>query len=88
MSLMPTSEDQAFSEGYSQASAAGGMVIDHVMDRLRKAEAQRDALVNALERMLRFCDEATLYEMQHPADYSAYLDAKAILSAVGTGKVT
>ena len=43
---------------------------------------QKRLLVAALERLLRFCDEATEYEMQHPADFSPYLDAKALLDAV------
>jgi hypothetical protein len=58
-----------------------------IAERLIKAVNSHDALVKALERMLRFCDEATLYEMQHSADYSPYLDAKALLDAVGSPKV-
>lgn len=49
MSLVPTRENQAFGAGYRQASEAGGMVINHLVRRLREVEAQRDALVTALE---------------------------------------
>ena len=52
MSLVPTREDEAFSKGYSQASEAGGMVIDHLGRRLRETEVQRDALVEALSDTL------------------------------------
>ena len=55
-------------------------------ENCRVNDCQKRPLVAALERLLRFCDEATLYEMQHVADYSAYLDAKALLDDVGKSK--
>jgi hypothetical protein len=39
-------------------------------------------LVKALERLLRFCDDATEYEASHPSAYSPYLDARALLDRV------
>lgn len=51
MSLVPTPEEHAFSAGYSQASEAGGIVIDHLSTRLRQAEAQRDRMKATLEAL-------------------------------------
>jgi hypothetical protein len=48
-------------------------------ENCRVNDCQKRLLVASLERLLRFCDGATEYEMQHPADYSPYLDAKALL---------
>jgi hypothetical protein len=59
-------------------------VADGFMMMAERAFKQRDELAKALDRLLRFCDEATEYEMQHPADYSPYLDAKALLDRVST----
>lgn len=50
--MMPTDKDRAFGAGYQQASEAGGMVINHLGERLRQAETQRDALVEALSDTL------------------------------------
>jgi hypothetical protein len=45
-----------------------------------------DALVKALENLLCFLDNATDYELQHAANYSAYLDAKAALKPMDVGQ--
>lgn len=55
-----------------------------MVENCRVNDCQKRPLVGALERLLRFLDEATEYELQHAADYSAYLDAKALLDAVGS----
>lgn len=49
----------------------------------RRSVNNHAAMVKALTNLTRFCQEATLYEMQHAADYSPYLDAMALLDAVG-----
>ena len=44
MSLVPSNEDRAFSDGYRNAAEAGGVVIDHLSKRLREVEVERDNL--------------------------------------------
>lgn len=44
------------------------------------------ALAKAMENLLRFVEEGSVYELQHPSDYSAYLNAKAELSALRADK--
>lgn len=53
-------------------------------ENCRVNDCRKRELVAALEALLRFFDEATSYELQHAADYNPYIDAKAILSVVGS----
>jgi hypothetical protein len=51
MSLAPTREDHAWSDGYRRASNAGAMVIEHLSKRLREVEAERDRMKASLEAL-------------------------------------
>lgn len=88
MSLMPSREDQAFSAGYSQASKAGGMVIDHMAARLREAEVQRDALAKALTDMTAAFDGLRPFPLVIDAVAQGLISqARAALSGAPVGSV-
>lgn len=56
-------------------------VAEAFMLMAERALKRRDELARALEHLLRFIDDASEYELQHAADYSVYLNARAALSA-------
>lgn len=88
MSLIPTREDEAFNNGYHQASDASGMVIDHISKRLREAEVQRDALVEALSDTLNMLRAAHIQIGMHHNSNKRVIKARAALAAVkGSGPV-
>lgn len=66
----------------------GAAAVANTAGSLLKAQVEKiDALVKALEELLRFCDDATLYEKENPDQYSPYIAAREALAKAQTPAV-
>jgi hypothetical protein len=58
-----------------------GLSLDGLADAILSRRGEPVAWRKALENLIRFIEEANQYELQHPYEYSAYLNAKAALAS-------